>query len=112
VRLRSRVIPRPPRFDPRTGAPGRVFLDADLVRAPLRVRGRRPGDRFTPLGAPGDRKLKSFLIDRKVPVDLRGRIPIVLSGDRIAWVMTQAIDDRFKVTPRTRRILVLEKETA
>jgi len=112
LRLRTRVIPRPSGFDPRAGAPDRVFLDADLVRTPLRVRERRAGDRFTPLGAPGDRKVKSFLIDRKVPVDLRGRIPIVLSGERIAWVVAQAIDDRFKVTPQTRRILVLEKETA
>jgi tRNA(Ile)-lysidine synthase len=64
-----------------------------------------------PLGAPGSRKVKSFLIDRKVPVDERGRIPLVLSGDRIAWVVSHAIDDRFKVTDRTRRILVLEKES-
>jgi len=113
VRLKTRLMSRPAAgFDPRAGAPDRVFLDADLVRTPLRVRGRRSGDRFTPLGAPGTRKLKSFLIDRKVPLDDRGRIPIVLSGGRIAWVVAQAIDDRFKVTPRTRRILVLEKETA
>jgi tRNA(Ile)-lysidine synthase len=112
VRLKTRVMSRSPRFDPRAGAPDRVCLDADLARGPLRIRGRRPGDRFRPLGAPGARKVKTFLIDRKVPADLRARIPIVLSGDRIAWVMAQAIDDRFKVTPSTRRILVLEKETA
>ena len=63
-----------------------------------------------PLGGPGTRKVKSFLIDRKVPVDERGRIPLVLSGDRIAWVVGQEIDDRFKVTGSTRRVLILEKE--
>ena len=63
-----------------------------------------------PLGGPGTRKIKSFLIDRKVPVDERGRIPLVLSGERIAWVVGHQIDDRFKVTADTRRILVLEKE--
>ena len=35
---------------------------------PLTVRGRRPGDRFRPLGAPGTRKLQDVLVDRKVPV--------------------------------------------
>jgi hypothetical protein len=35
-----------------------------------------------------------------------------MAGGRIAWVVSQAIDERFRVTERTRRILVLEKETA
>ncbi len=88
-----------------------AYLDADLLPGPLLIRPRRAGDRFVPLGAPGSRKVKSFLIDRKVPVDERGRIPLVLSGDRIAWVVGHQIDDRFKVTANTRRILVLEKES-
>jgi tRNA(Ile)-lysidine synthase len=91
--------------------PDRALLDADRIEAPLLVRPRRPGDRFVPLGGPGTRRLKSFLIDRKVPVDARGRIPLVVSGERIAWVVGHRIDDRFKITPRTRRVLVLEKET-
>lgn len=88
-----------------------AYLDADLLPGPLLIRPRRPGDRFVPLGGPGSRKVKSFLIDRKVPVDERGRIPLVLSGERIAWVVGHAIDDRFKVTGATRRILVLQKES-
>ncbi|HET8945353.1 MAG TPA: tRNA lysidine(34) synthetase TilS, partial [Candidatus Polarisedimenticolia bacterium] len=72
---------------------------------------RRPGDRFHPQGAPGSRRLKQFLIDRKVPVDERGRIPLVLTGERIAWVVGHRIDDRFKITPATRRVLVLTKES-
>ena len=91
--------------------PDRALLDADLVKGPLVVRPRRPGDRFHPQGAPGTRRLKSFLIDRKVPVDERGRIPLVLSGEKIAWVVGHRIDDRFKITPATRRVLVLTKET-
>ena len=108
LRLRARIVPRE-RLD---DAPGPLLacLDADLTPGPLLVRSRRPGDRFRPLGGPGSRKVKSFLIDRKVPADERGRIPLVLSGDRIAWVVGHQIDDRFKMTPATRRVLVLEKE--
>jgi len=110
LRLRATVVPRSEApVDLRTAGRSRAYLDADLLPGPLLIRPRRPGDRFVPLGAPGTRKVKSFLIDRKVPVDERGRIPLVLSGDRIAWVVEHAIDDRFKVTDRTSRILVLEK---
>ncbi|PYT13302.1 MAG: tRNA lysidine(34) synthetase TilS [Acidobacteria bacterium] len=110
LRLRATVVPRAEApVDLRSAGKDRAYLDADLLPGPLLIRPRRPGDRFVPLGAPGTRKVKSFLIDRKVPVDERGRIPLVLSGDRIAWVVDHEIDDRFKVTDRTSRILVLEK---
>ncbi len=110
LRLRATVVARDGlAIDFRAGGRERAFLDADLLPGPLLIRPRRPGDRFVPLGGPGTRKVKSFLIDRKVPVDERGRIPLVLSGDRIAWVVDHEIDDRFKITDATRRILVLEK---
>ena len=109
LRLRARCLKAgDPLPEP---GPDRALLDADRIEAPLLVRPRRPGDRFVPLGGPGTRRLKSFLIDRKVPVDARGRIPLVVSGDTIAWVVGHRIDDRFKISPRTRRVLVLERET-
>jgi len=110
LRLKASVVPREQvDLDFRTAGRARAYLDADLMPGPLLIRPRRPGDRFVPLGSPGTRKVKAFLIDRKVPVDERGRIPLVLSGDRIAWVMDHEIDDRFKITETTRRVLVLEK---
>jgi tRNA(Ile)-lysidine synthase len=114
LRLRASVRPRHlvlrDHAALKRGGNDRAYLDADLLPGPLLIRPRRPGDRFVPLGAPGTRKVKAFLIDRKVPVDERGGIPLVLSGERIAWVVGHAIDDRFKVTAATRRVLVLEKE--
>ena len=117
LRLRATIVPREEAAPDLEGARDlgtagreRAFLDADLLPGPLLIRPRRPGDRFVPLGGPGSRKVKAFLIDRKVPVDERGRIPLVLSGERIAWVVGHEIDDRFKVTAATRRVLVLEKE--
>jgi tRNA(Ile)-lysidine synthase len=89
----------------------RALLDADTLPGPLRVRSRRAGDAFMPLGSTGESKLKAYLIDRKVPRPARERIPLVLAGHRIAWVVGFQIDDRYKVTAGTRRILVLSKET-
>lgn len=92
-----------------------AFLDADAVPAMhggLVVRPRRPGDAFHPQGAPGRKKLKDFFIDLKVPRHDRDRIPVVaLAADpgTILWVAGYRIDDRFKVTPRTTRLVHLSQ---
>ena len=59
------------------------------------VRSRRPGDRFHPLGLGGSKKLKDFLIDRKIAVDFRDRLPLLLWNDEIVWVAGVAVGERF-----------------
>lgn len=55
---------------------GELRLDADAIRFPLVLRSRRPGDRYTPRGA-GGKKLKSLLIDAKIPRADRDRLPLL-----------------------------------
>jgi tRNA(Ile)-lysidine synthase len=62
------------------------------------VRTRRPHDRFHPLGSPHDKKLKDFLIDRKVPAEQRDRIPLLLHENQIVWIPGVEVSERFKVT--------------
>jgi tRNA(Ile)-lysidine synthase len=62
------------------------------------VRNRRTGDRFHPLGSPTPKKLKDFLIDRKIAAELRDRIPLLLWNDEIVWVAGVEVSERFKVT--------------
>ena len=79
--------------------PWEVFLSPRLLDAPATVRSRRPGDRFHPLGAPGARKLKKFLIDRKAPFHERDRIPLVVASDgTIAWVPGYEVGESFRLT--------------
>jgi tRNA(Ile)-lysidine synthase len=47
---------------------------------PLLLRTRRPGDRFRPEGGRGSKKLKSWLIDRKVPREERDRLLVLADG--------------------------------
>ncbi|MGD2116149.1 MAG: tRNA lysidine(34) synthetase TilS, partial [Acidobacteriota bacterium] len=78
-------------------------------RAPaLTVRTRRPGDRIHPLGAPGSRKLKDLLIDRRIPRSRRDRIPLLCLGDRIAWVPGVTVDEAFRVPPGAERTWIAE----
>ena len=62
------------------------------------VRNRRDGDRFHPLGLSSDKKLKDFLIDRKIAADVRDRIPLLLWNGAIAWVAGVEVSERFRVT--------------
>lgn len=74
----------------------REILSPLLLEAPLTLRGWRPGDRFRPLGMRGEKKLQDFFVDAKVPRDERGRIPLLLAGERIAWVVGQRIAEEFR----------------
>jgi tRNA(Ile)-lysidine synthase len=47
---------------------------------PLLLRTRRPGDRFRPEGGRGSKKLKGWLIDRKVPREERDGLLVLATG--------------------------------
>lgn len=74
---------------------------------PLGVRSRLRGERFRPLGAPGEKALGEFLRERRVWPSERDRVPIVAAGSAIVWVVGHRIDERFRVTDTTADVLVL-----
>jgi tRNA(Ile)-lysidine synthase len=88
--------------------PETALLDYDRLRFPLKVRNFRPGDRFQPLGVQGSQKVKEFFIDHKIPAFERPSIPILVSAEDIAWIVGYRIDDRFKITERTQKILKVQ----
>ncbi|MDH3599832.1 MAG: tRNA lysidine(34) synthetase TilS, partial [Candidatus Tectomicrobia bacterium] len=95
LRIRTDFIPSAPQP---IAQPGNfAYIDASRLTLPLIVRCRQPGDRFHPYGAPGQKKLKAFFIDKKVPRAERDRIPVVLSGSEIVWVVGYQIAEPFKV---------------
>jgi tRNA(Ile)-lysidine synthase len=82
-------------------------LDLDTIQFPLTIRRWMHGDYFYPLGMEQIKKLSDFFVDKKVPVPEKERIWIMASGKKIVWVMGYRIDNRFRVTPDTTRILTL-----
>ncbi len=85
-------------------------LDADKLIFPLQVRPWRTGDWFYPLGMQGKKKLSDFMIDHKIPLNLKQRIYVLTSGKAIVWVIGFRIDDRFKVTQTTRQIFSITQQ--
>ena len=87
------------------GTPDTAFLDWGALQFPLKIRNFRPGDRFCPLGAKGTQKLKEFFIDHKIPRFERPKIPLLISGEMIAWIVGYRIDERVKVSDKSQRVL-------
>lgn len=81
-------------FIPQINASIRIVTAAGPPGDPatLTVRNRRPGDRF------GHKKLKDLLIDRKIAVETRDRLPLLVWNGEIVWVGGLETGERFSVT--------------
>ena len=84
-----------------------VTLDMEGIKGRLIARNWRKGDRFIPLGMRNEKKLQDIFVDKKIPREERGRIPIICDEEGIIWVVGVAISERVKVGEGTRRVLYL-----
>ena len=83
--------------------PDVVWLDAEMLRLPLTVRSWKSGDRIHPFGMEGTKKVSDLLTDAAVPSSRRAHVPVVCSGDDIAWVVGYRMSHEFRITESTRR---------
>ncbi len=83
------------------------MIDPAKIEGPLVLRSRKKGDRFLPLGAPGEKKIGDFFTDVKVPAELRDRIGLVCDDRGIVWITGLRLAERVRVGPETQRILKL-----
>jgi tRNA(Ile)-lysidine synthase len=88
----------------------RVAFDAAAVSSTLTIRRRRRGDRFDAFGA-GERRVKTFLIDARVPRWERDRLPVVEQDGRILWLAGLRRGTAAPVTSATREIVELRLMT-
>lgn len=106
----------------RTKIDGRWLLTASLTPwevpglrlvipqgASVLLRGRRNGDRFSPLGLKGHvQKLSKWLIDHQVPRELRDQLPLIVVDGELAalFVWTEwVVSEHFAVKPGSERIV-------
>ena len=81
-------------------------VDLDTLQMPLSVRARKPADRICPLGMKGSKKLQDLFVDAKIPEFKRDSIPVITDNSgRIVWVMGLRLDERFKITSKTKNTL-------
>lgn len=64
----------------------KAYFSTDILQYSWSLRYRKNGDRFTPFGKGGEKKLKDFFIDEKIPQFKRNRIPLLICDDDIIWI--------------------------
>ena len=87
-----------------------AYLDAHKASGPLRVRARRPGDRYRPLGMDGPQKLQDLLVNQRIPRPLRDLVPVVVAGKEILWLAGHRVTEEAKVRPETAATLEIIAE--
>jgi tRNA(Ile)-lysidine synthase len=85
-------------------------LDCNKLEYPLLLRHWQKGDYFYPLGMKGRKKLSDFFTDCKISLFEKENIWLLTSNEKIVWVVGYRIDDRFKVIPCTKNILLIAKD--
>ena len=83
-------------------------LDAALLQYPLTWRSWQSGDYFVPLGMREEKKVSDFLIDLKIPFNAKADVTVLESAGEIVWIVGHRINDRYKVTPATTTIVLIE----
>ena len=82
-----------------------ALFDIEQLSFPLLIRNWQPGDRFTPLGMRGSKKLKKLFNERRVERNERGRCPVMVSGGDIIWVLGHQRAESGKIGRQTRHVL-------
>jgi tRNA(Ile)-lysidine synthase len=86
-----------------------AYLDADKIDFPLCFRKWKEGDRFTPFGMKGKKKLSDYFIDEKFSLPEKETTWLLTDkNDNIIWVVNSRTEDDFKVNSTTKTILLLE----
>ncbi len=78
-------------------------FDCDKIPAGATIRFMRKGDRFQKFGG-GCKNLGDYFTDKKIPLRLRGLVPLIALGSEIYAVCGVEISDKIKITDKTQRV--------
>lgn len=80
-----------------------LYLDYDKISTKLEIRKWKKGDWFIPFGMKGRKKMSDYFSDNKFTLFDKENAWILCSGEDIVWLIGHRSDDRFKITPSTKK---------
>jgi tRNA(Ile)-lysidine synthase len=83
------------------------FISGDGLTDVFEIRKWKAGDKFQPIGMKGTKKISDFLSDEKISSSVKKEHLVLTNEGKIVWVIGLRIDERFKVTSKTKNILKL-----
>jgi tRNA(Ile)-lysidine synthase len=82
-------------------------LDLDKITFPLKLRKWQSGDQFYPFGQNNKKKLSDFFTDLKFSLDEKENCWLLCSDEKIIWIVGYRIDNRYRITPKTKEVLLI-----
>ena len=83
------------------------FISADTVSGTFTIRTWKNGDRFFPIGLQGSKKISDYLNDIKTDSFEKKEQLVLVNNERIVWVIGKRLDERFKITSNTKKVVKL-----
>lgn len=81
-------------------------FDADKLDETIHFRKWQSGDIFVPFGMKGKKKVSDYLTDRKYSISQKERQWVLCCGERIAWLIGERTDNRFRIDETTKRLII------
>lgn len=83
-----------------------AYLDAEVLQFPLVLRHWKAGDIFQPIGMKGKhQKLQDYFSNQKLSRLEKDKVWLLESAGKICWVVGYRMDERFKITGKTKQVL-------
>ncbi len=92
--------------------PSIACLDYEKLSFPLVVRRWKSGDHFYPLGMKKKKKLSDYFVDNKYSKIGKEEVLILESDGNIVWIVGDRIDDRYRITKSTQKVLIIKAQGA
>ena len=84
------------------------WFDYDKIKGNLLIRHRKSGDKISVHPSGGSKKLKDYLIDRKIPQKQRDDLWMVADGSDVLWIINDRISEKYKITQHTKKMLRIQ----
>jgi tRNA(Ile)-lysidine synthase len=83
-------------------------FDYDKIMGSVLLRTRENGD-YLEINKDHNRKsLQDYLVNEKVPKEVRDQVPLLACGNHILWVVGKRISEYYKVTKETKTVLKVQ----